>query len=110
MTAQPDLGLRPEAVGPWRLLNAQLRQALDDGEEIPCRADPESWVGDDTSLRYLATRCCVHCPLRDACQGFALANAERRGVWGGQDRDARCTPRSITPPTLQRSTEDRSRA
>ena len=43
--------------------------------------DPDLWFRHDDEPA--AARICATCPLRTACQAWALREDERDGVWGG---------------------------
>lgn len=54
--------------------------------KTPCQDDPESWVGNDATLRAQAALECLTCPMLDACRRAVEADPSLRfGVMGGVD-------------------------
>lgn len=53
-------------------------------DQAACRrSDPALFYSDRPSDIAEAKRMCTECPVREECLGYALANDERHGVWGG---------------------------
>jgi hypothetical protein len=53
----------------------------------PGKADPDAFFTDSTDGdRRVAARHCVKCPVRQACQDWAVATGQEHGVWGGLTR------------------------
>lgn len=53
---------------------------------LPCRTtDPDLFHSNYARNRRRAAGLCGPCPIRLACQTYALQNGERWGVWGGVD-------------------------
>lgn len=44
---------------------------------------PEMFFPTSASEAVLAKRVCAHCPVREQCLEFALANHEKYGIYGG---------------------------
>lgn len=56
-------------------------------ERARCRGeDSEKWFAADSSE---AKEVCRSCPVAADCLGWALANGQDYGVWGGMDEDER---------------------
>lgn len=51
---------------------------------IPCRGPKAHlWISERPAERLAAVEACGHCPAKAACGGYALAEQEPAGVWGG---------------------------
>jgi len=48
---------------------------------------------------------CSSCPVAEACRGFAEANREEYGVWGGQRRTREDTRQPLSPGLLAEARE-----
>lgn len=57
----------------------------------PCRMDPRLWDEDaPDASRAIARQLCAECPVRTACEQWALDRPAEDGTWGGlDDRDRR---------------------
>lgn len=49
---------------------------------LPCNGGDE-WFSEDPSLQQRAAALCQACTLLPVCRAYALAAAEKTGVWGG---------------------------
>ena len=47
------------------------------------QTDPEAFFPEKGGSTREAKRVCVSCEVRSECLGYALANDERFGIWGG---------------------------
>lgn len=75
-------GVRSEAVGAWRALQAAVAAAP---VLLPCQADRPPFFGATLEEVRAAAEACAWCPARVECLAFATANRERHGVWGGRE-------------------------
>jgi WhiB family redox-sensing transcriptional regulator len=76
----------PAAIGAG-YIEAPMGEELDWADEAACR-DMESWIffppeRSNASTTRWAKRVCAGCPVRIACQDWALTRHEEFGVWGG---------------------------
>jgi WhiB family transcriptional regulator, redox-sensing transcriptional regulator len=83
--------------------SADIRSAADTALDWQSRAaclntdmdlmfpEPPGADGKKTYVRQVAAakRVCGYCPVRRECLGYALANDEMYGVWGGKTRRER---------------------
>lgn len=60
-------------------------------DEAACRGKAQVMFPDrtDVDAKASAKAVCGRCPVRLPCLEFAVANAERHGVWGGLTWDER---------------------
>jgi WhiB family redox-sensing transcriptional regulator len=61
---------------------------------VPCRGITPLMYDELGVARAKAV--CAGCPVREACLEFALANAERWGVWGGTSERQRRAMRAAS--------------
>lgn len=79
-------GIRPKAVNAWLALTDALDRLTDEGRRPVCCSRPDQWSSDATpAARQDAREACGYCPITAACRGFAEANREPQGVFGGRD-------------------------
>jgi hypothetical protein len=81
----PAWGVPGAAVGEW--VQLQLALAVMDGPPA-CAVGPERWWATAATAAGAAAQAeavawCVGCPVRVECAAYAIAAAERFGIWGG---------------------------
>jgi hypothetical protein len=81
----PALGVPAAAVDAW--VRLQLALAVLDGPPA-CATSPERWwataaTPGGSAAQAEAVAWCVGCPVRVECAAYAIAAAERFGIWGG---------------------------
>lgn len=70
------------AQGEWAVLQAALSEMWP--LVPPCADDPELFFASSNSTkRAEAVDLCQSCPIRAQCLSYAVAAAEREGIWGG---------------------------
>lgn len=74
-------------------LTAALTELADLEVCTPCQSDPLAYFADSAAQLADAVEACRHCPVLALCRGFAEANDERFGVWGGVLRSDRALRR-----------------
>jgi WhiB family transcriptional regulator, redox-sensing transcriptional regulator len=83
--AWPSLRIPVGAVDAW--VELQLGLGLLDGPPA-CATGPERWwataaTAGGSAAQAEAVAWCVGCPVRVECAAYAIAAAERFGIWGG---------------------------
>ena len=53
------------------------------GDALCAQTDPEAFFPEKGGSTREAKRICEGCEVRSECLDYALANAERFGIWGG---------------------------
>jgi WhiB family transcriptional regulator, redox-sensing transcriptional regulator len=81
----PSLRIPVGAVDAW--VDLQVGLAVLDGPPA-CVVDPERWwataaTAAGSAAQAEAVAWCVGCPVRVECAAYAIAAAERFGIWGG---------------------------
>lgn len=59
-------------------------ESAQQGEVLPCRADPELYFAESPADLEYAKSLCTSCPVRAECLAGALDRREPWGVWGGE--------------------------
>lgn len=70
-------------------LYAEIADALDAGEAIPCMADGGLWLSDHQAEQEAAGWRCMACPVIADCRDYVTAHPEPTGVWAGMTQSDR---------------------
>jgi len=81
----PDLGVKPEAVGPLNLLLDKMADLEENGIVRKCGDDYWSYTEQEDLTVDEAEELCYGCPLLKLCYDYAVADDISWGVWGGVD-------------------------